>query len=342
MSIFRAHGANPEKLCQECGLPLPPRLYDFSTNTNAVPQREGFLPDLKAALEDYPDDDCAELTSFIASRRGRKEKEIFVSAGSNEAIYLLSSLLAEAPNYIYEPVYGEYRRALAAYGAAAESIHSLNSELPAGSALWLCNPCNPTGKFIADSELDSLIESHPQTLFIVDEAYRGFIWKQRPDGPGRAHPNLIRLHSLTKLYNLCGARIAYLEAPEAITARLRARRPGWSVSGLAQQAALYFMRDESLPARTAHYYAAEIPRLREALAAEGFETEESCVNFFLLKTEDDEKLLRFMLQRGIVLRHTRNFQGLDGRYVRIAARTKEEDNLLIAAFREYAQKRTKE
>ena len=53
----------------------------------------------------------------------------------------------------------------------------------------------------------------------------------------------------------------------------------------------------------------------------------------------DEDFIRFMLERGIVVRHTRNFAGLDGKFVRIAARTKDEDDLLIAAAREYAKAR---
>ena len=53
----------------------------------------------------------------------------------------------------------------------------------------------------------------------------------------------------------------------------------------------------------------------------------------------DEDFIRFMLERGIVVRHTRNFAGLDGKFVRIAARTKDEDDLLIEAAREYANAR---
>ena len=65
---FRAHGANPEKLYAAAGLPTPAKIYDFSTNTNAVPQRAGFVPDLRAALEDYPDGDCLRAARGARAR----------------------------------------------------------------------------------------------------------------------------------------------------------------------------------------------------------------------------------------------------------------------------------
>ena len=80
---------------------------------------------------------------------------------------------------------------------------------------------------------------------------------------------------------------------------------------------------------------AYVETLREA----GYAVRPTCANFFLVETPDDEDFIRFMLERGIVVRHTRNFAGLDGKFVRIAARTKDEDDLLIEAAREYARAR---
>ena len=120
-----------------------------------------------------------------------------------------------------------------------------------------------------------------------------------------------------------------------MTERLRRRQPSWSVSGLAQQAALFFLADATLPRRTKDYYAAEMPRLISAVNGAGFPTLPSCVNYFLAAVDDDERFIRFMLERGIVVRHTRNFPGLDGRYVRIAARTRPENDILLAAMEDY-------
>ncbi|MCC8185392.1 aminotransferase class I/II-fold pyridoxal phosphate-dependent enzyme [Cloacibacillus porcorum] len=333
---FRLHGANPEKLYELFGLPMPERLYDFSTNTNAVAQRGGFAPDLRAALEDYPDDECLALRALLAEVTEAAPENILVTSGSNESIYLIASYEAARENRILQPVYGEYLRALKNFGAAPLNIFDLRAaKLPAEGAVWLCNPCNPTGGFIPDGELDEIAARHPRTLFIVDEAYRDFIWTDEALAPYRPRPNVVRLRSLTKTYNLCGARIGYILADAEMTERLRRRQPSWSVSGLAQQAALFFLADATLLRRTKDYYAAEMPRLISAVNVAGFPTLPSCVNYFLAAVDDDEKFIRFLLERGIVVRHTRNFPGLDGRYVRIAARTRPENDILLAAMEDY-------
>ena len=337
---FRAHGANPEKLYAAAGLPTPAKIYDFSTNTNAVPQREGFVPDLRAALEDYPDGDCLALREALAREFGAPAENILVSSGSNEAIYIIASYAAARENLILQPVYGEYKKALDGYGARTRNIFSLaEAEGARGAAVWLCNPCNPTGALISGAELDAAAERNPETLFIIDEAYRDFVWTEELPRASKILPNVVRLRSLTKIYDLCGARVGALVSHESAVEKIKARQPEWSVSGLAQQAALWRAGDETLKARTHEYYAREIPRLTAALREAGYAVRPTCANFFLVEAPDDEDLIRFMLERGIVVRHTRNFAGLDGKFVRIAARTKDEDDLLIEAAREYARAR---
>lgn len=337
---FRAHGANPEKLYAAAGLPTPAKIYDFSTNTNAVPQREGFVPDLRAALEDYPDGDCLALREALAREFGVPAENILVSSGSNEAIYIIASYAAARENLILQPVYGEYKKALDGYGARTRNIFSLaEAEGAREAAVWLCNPCNPTGALIPGAELDAAAERNPETLFIIDEAYHDFVWTEELPRAPKILPNVVRLRSLTKIYDLCGARVGALVSHEAAVEKIKARQPEWSVSGLAQQAALWRAGDETLKARTREYYAREIPRLTAALREAGYAVRPTCANFFLVEAQDDEGFIRFMLERSIVVRHTRNFAGLDGKFVRIAARTKDEDDLLIEAAREYSKYR---
>lgn len=333
---FRSHGANPEKLYELSGIPKPEKIYDFSTNTNAVPQRGGFAPDLRSALEDYPDCDCAALREALSDEFGVPQENILVSSGSNEAIYIIASLAAKRENLILQPVYGEYKKALAAYGARTQDIFSIaEAEGARSAAVWLCNPCNPTGTMISDAELGAAAERNPETLFIIDEAYRDFVWTEELPRSVKILPNVVRLRSLTKIYDLCGARVGALVADGAAVGKIKARQPEWSVSGLAQQAALFRIGDKTLKARTREYYSREIPRLTQALRKAGFSVRPTCANFFLMETADDENLIKFLLERGIVVRHTRNFPGLDGKYIRIAARKKEEDDMLVAAVKKY-------
>ena len=71
----------------------------------------------------------------------------------------------------------------------------------------------------------------------------------------------------------------------------------------------------------------------------GFEVSLSKVNFYLVRDpgqNDQYPLFAFLLEKGIVPRHTFNFPGLEGRWLRFAIRTSEENQKLMEAMREMA------
>ncbi len=335
MMRFRLHGANPEKLYDAFGVAMPKKISDFSTNTNALEWNGKIDADLKKLLCDYPDDESSSLRSLIASANNCKEENILVTNGSNEAIYIIASYFASGCNCILQPVYGEYERALKSYGSAPLNIFSRNSIPESADTVWLCNPCNPTGQYIKDCEIKDLLDSNKDKIFIIDEAYRDFLINGDDNIQNHIFENVIFLRSLTKIYHLCGARIGYAAAPSDIISKLKKRQPTWSVNALAQTAAEAFLKDRNFPKATREFYKAEIPRFISELRKFGCEIADTSVNFFLMKCENDAELISFLLKKGIVVRHTRNFPGLDGKYIRIAARSSEENNIFINAMKEY-------
>ena len=56
------------------------------------------------------------------------------------------------------------------------------------------------------------------------------------------------------------------------------------------------------------------------------------MHFFLIEVDDDERVIRALLERGLVVRHTRNFPGLDGSCIRVATRMPDENALLVRAL----------
>ncbi|NLL36845.1 MAG: pyridoxal phosphate-dependent class II aminotransferase [Fretibacterium sp.] len=338
--LFRAHGANPENLYRALGLPMPASILDFSTNTNVLPWKGVLGFDLMERLSNYPDDSAEELRELIAAREGCAPENVLFVNGSNEGIYLLASFFSGKDAAVLQPVYGEYRRALTAFGALTRNVFSL-SELGAGfDVVFLCNPCNPTGSYLRARGLEALARDHPQTLFVVDQAYLDFLRLEEADLEYEkvdfcSLPNLILLRSLTKIYHLCGVRIGYLLASPEWRCRLDGRRPSWSVNSVAQVAALAFLKDEEFYRRSRAFYAAETPRFIRAVEEAGFRTAPTTVHFFLMETDNDEGLILELLGRGLVVRHTRNFPGLDGSYVRVSTRLPEENDKLVEALADW-------
>lgn len=336
MSKFRPHGANPEKLYMSMGMEMPGRVIDFSTNTNVLEWDGGFDFDLHGLLSSYPDDEAVSLRDLLARKNNCPPEEILITNGSNEAIYLLASYCtwAEA-NHVLQPAYGEYARALGAWGINSAGIFDIGEIKDDAGSVWICNPNNPTGAWIRPDVVAEAAARHPETMFIIDEAYIDFLTEDGEKTDLPKSPNIVILRSLTKLYHLCGARLGYVMADRRVIQRLKTRQPTWSVNSVAQAAAAVFLRDEDYPRRTRGFYREETPRFIARIREAGFNVRPTSVNFFLVETDDDERLITFLLQRGLVVRHTRNFPGLDGKFVRIATRQPRENDLLADALREF-------
>ena len=171
----------------------------------------------------------------------------------------------------------------------------------------------------------------------IDEAYIDFVINGHERFDFKAHKNVYILRSMTKIYHLAGVRLGYVLADTGRIARLKKRKPTWSVNAVAQALGGQFLKNDDFLNNTRSYYKNETARLKEALQSLGFELIPSDTHYFLMAAEDDEKLIRHMLERGIVLRHTRNFNGLDGRYVRICTREREANDRLIEALGQYKE-----
>jgi threonine-phosphate decarboxylase len=94
------------------------------------------------------------------------------------------------------------------------------------------------------------------------------------------------------------------------------------------------LEDRDFVERTRIFYGAETPRFIESLVSCGLDVLPTRTNFFLIRVRDDERTIRALLREGIVVRHTRNFIGLGGGFIRVATRTPSEN----ARFREAADR----
>ena len=115
--------------------------------------------------------------------------------------------------------------------------------------LFLANPNNPTGTWIGESELDTLLRAVPANVIIVlDEAYHEYSAPLGvPDGTQwlARHSNLVVTRTFSKAYGLAGLRIGYsLSHPDIGDLLNRIRQPfNVSVPALAAATAALDDRD---------------------------------------------------------------------------------------------------
>lgn len=304
-------------------MPIPAKILDFSTNTNILSWPDISL-DVVRLASSYPDPECTSLREIISAHENIPMSRILFVNGINQAIFLLAGLFGD-DTAIIQPCYTEYSWAF----TNAKDIFTLDDAGTFGHVI-ICNPNNPTGRFIPD--LSKMIADNPKTTFIIDEAYIDFLRHYEPERLCD-FPNAVILRSLTKIFHLSGARIGYVIADENIIDALKSRMPSWSVNAFAQELALKFLADGEFLARTLGFYRVNTPILMAGLRKAGFEVMDSDVHYFLVRVDDDMKVIRRLLTRGIVVRHTRNFAGLEGKYIRVATRRPEENNMLISAVK---------
>jgi threonine-phosphate decarboxylase len=327
--IKRLHGANPEKLYKELGVEKTEKIIDFSTNTNVLKFEGDLEIDVLSIAASYPDDECDKLKEAIKENEGCNKEEIFVCNGTNEFIYLMASIIKKGAALL-QPLYSEYERALLAYGVKTNDLFSIKeiNHLKDIEVLFICNPNNPTGQNLAEDEIRNIVKvCYEKGIYvIIDEAYSFFLAKENNTNMLlREFDNVYIMKSLTKIYNLSGVRIGYVISSDKNIQKLKEIQPTWSVNGIAQELAYKYLINKKFLEDTKIFYANESKKFIDDIKEIGYEIMDSKSNFFLMKVFEDEKFIKYMLSKGIVVRHTRNFKTLSGKYVRIAVKTREQN-----------------
>lgn len=347
------HGGNLNWAARIAGCPVS-ALTDFSASINPL----GTPPSVIEAIINgtsrlfvYPDPAYPELRSHLARHHAIAPESILPGNGSAELLTWASRELAQHNfTYLVTPAFGDYFRALNAFGGNilpcclnfskgesqfAPTIPVSMSPHPQ-SGLLLNNPHNPTGKLWTKREILPYLEQFD--LVVIDEAFMDFLTPNREQSliPMVAdYPNLVILRSLTKFYSLPGLRIGYAIAHPDRLKRWQQWRDPWSVNVLAAAATAAALQDKEFQQRTWNWLAQARSRLfRQLRAIPGLQPYESAANYLLVKTEKSatklqEKLLR---DNRIVIRDCLSFPELGDRYFRIAVRTPEENDRLVKAI----------
>jgi threonine-phosphate decarboxylase len=154
-------------------------------------------------------------------------------------------------------------------------------------------------------------------------------------------PNLILLRSLTKYYAIPGLRLGYLLGSADTVARLRELQMPWSVNHLAASLPALLLADPAFATRTCRWFMTEQPRLHDRLVAAGLRVVPSRANFFLIQAgagpEATDVLFAFLLRSGILARHTHNFPGLEGGWLRLALRDAAENDQLLSVLNKWQE-----
>lgn len=324
---------------------------DFSASVSPLGVPDGVQAAIRRAAAEadrYPDPACRSLRRAVAAHEG--VPEAWVLCGSGAADLIWRAVLAAKPGraLVTAPCFGEYEAALDAFGCELLRFplrepfaltETLLRRIDRGlDLLFLCNPNNPTGRTIEPGLLRRIVRrcGESGTRLILDECFAGFL--DEPElytakGLLEGCPRLLILKAFTKLYGMAGVRLGYaLCADTAYLDAMRRAGPPWSVSSLAQEAGLAALMDKDYVNRLRALIRSERPRLARELEALGVKVIPGEANFLLFQS--GTCLAARLRERGILIRSCADFHGLDASWYRVAVRTREDNDRLIAALRE--------
>jgi len=305
------------------------------------------LAELAGGVSRYPDMSATRLRESIAADLGVTADRVAVGAGSSEVCgQLLHTVVGPGDEVIFG------WRSFEAYpiltgvagGTAVRTAlrdHTLDLDAMAEAVtgrtrlIFVCNPNNPTSTAVGEAELRAFVDRIPDdVLIVVDEAYREYTDPAAvPDALALFgdRPNVVVLRTFSKAYALAGLRIGYCVGDPEIIAQVRKTQVPFSVSALAQEAAIAALAEGEEVARRARLTVGERDRVTAKLRSIGYEVPVSQANFLWLPLGSRSAHLGdHCLDGGVVLR---TFTG-DG--VRVTIGLAQENDLFLALAESWA------
>jgi L-threonine-O-3-phosphate decarboxylase len=352
-------------------------ILDFSASISPLGPPQSALDAIQSHLSSltaYPDPDYGELRAALGEALNVDPDWILPGNGSAElltwAAWDLSKLEA---TYLMTPAFGDYWRALKAFGAKVlecplefksgtivkngQDAHSTKDKFSCGTSilpvpkqvpvpvavdrdrgLLLNNPHNPTGLLFSRESIRPYLQH--LRLVVVDEAFMDFLPPEQQEsliGAVAEFPNLVILRSLTKFYSLPGLRLGCAIAHPDRLRRWQLQRDPWPVNALAAAAAAAVVRDAVFERQTWDWLPVARQELFEGLASlPGLLPFPGVANFLLVESSVSVALIQKSLLEchRILIRDCLSFPELGDRFFRVAVRDRADNLRLIAGLKE--------
>ncbi|MFH0729417.1 MAG: threonine-phosphate decarboxylase CobD [Pseudomonadota bacterium] len=363
--MITGHGGNRNELALRIGCD-PGDITDMSSNINPLGPPPALMTHIRSQLsviEALPEADAASLITDFAAHYRISPETVLAGNGTTQFIYMLPLALKTRHPLVFGPTYADYADACAMHDISCgwemaeeaalfqPDIGRATRSISGADLVFICNPNNPTGTLIPSGEMERLCRRFSDTLFVIDESYMPFV----PTAEGetliqRRLPNVIVLHSMSKIFAIPGLRVGFVIASPDIISRLRRFQLPWSVNALAQAAVRFLLRHVS--AVEAHilksraYISSEMRQLSASLAGiPGMISFPGAASFCLVKLPapfSAEKVYHYLGEKRILIRKCSNFFGLSNRFIRISLKETPANHAVVEMLRNFCSTRMEE
>lgn len=323
------------------------KLASNETTAGPLPSVAAAIAEAAAGANRYPDITARALVERLADFLGVSPKNVTAGCGS---VALCQQLVQAVCAPGDEVLFGW--RSFEAYPIITRIAHAVPVQVPNrpdGSLdldgladavtdrtrlIFVCTPNNPTGPAVSRADLAAFLERIPERVTVaLDEAYYEYVRAADPvDGVAEAmaRPNVVSLRTFSKAYGLAAVRVGYLVGPSELVTSVSKMVVPFSVSSLAQSAAIACLEaGDELRARTDRVVA-ERERVRSELLALGHEVPDSQANFVWLPLGEDAAAFDTHCRERLVI--TRCFAGHG---IRVSIGDPQENDRFLDAARSF-------
>lgn len=323
--------------------PKVDNLIKLNTNENPYPPSPKALQAIRDEtgenLKLYPDPNAEVLKQTIAEYYHVAPNQVFVGNGSDEVLaHAFQALLKQDKpllfpdiTYSFYPVYcGLYEIEYQTIPLTeAFEIDIEDYPLDCGAIIFP-NPNAPTGRLLPLNAIERLLQNHPNSLILVDEAYIDFGGETAITLVNR-YPNLLVTQTLSKSRSLAGIRVglAIGQAPliEALE-RVKNSFNSYPLDRLAIYGAKAAFEDQAYFIESCQKIIATREQLITTMQQLGFKVIPSAANFIFATHPhfSAEQLALALREQAIIVRYF-NKPRID-QYLRITIGTDAENKIL--------------
>ena len=209
----------------------------------------------------YPNIDGAKLREKIASVNNLDPNRIVIGCGSDETLLFAALAFCQDGDEIIHAQRGfeMYSIITRIVGATSKLVKEdenykinasaiLNEVNPSTKIIYLANPNNPTGTYLARTEIVNLLEQLPKNIIVVlDGAYAEYVMREDYDAGFslvNEFENIIITRTFSKAFGLAGMRIGWCYSSEKVASILNKVKGPFNTQSISQEMAIIALEDK--------------------------------------------------------------------------------------------------
>ncbi len=276
----------------------------------------------KSKIFNYPESDCNSLRDVIAKKFKIKSNRIICGSGSDQIFDLLCKSFLQRGDevvvtefgFIMHKIYASIHGAKVLIAKEKKYKASINEILKKVThktkIVFIANPNNPTGTYLAKNEMLTLRKKlRSNILLVVDDAYFEFMNKSDfTSGLDlfKNKSNVLVTRTFSKIYGLAGLRVGWGYSSKKIIDSMYKIKPPFNVNRAALAASIEAIKDNQWTKRAIRHNTLWAKKIFSVLKKNNVDANTPTANFFLMNFNNakinSDKVFDKLANKRLILR----------------------------------------